>query len=476
MKKIFISFMIILFCITSAYAKDIIKGSIVTGDKKGFYYQIGGGDVTPLPYTPDKSDIDLEVHGHAGLGYNCGIFDPEFSIVNSLNSLKSSFEHMETQVVANAKAAILELPAYKLAQYMPTLYNLIQNGVANGQFDFGVATKSCQQMVSEVAAGKNPYNNWLQASLGDQWKYNMSLAGTQAARAGLLGAKQIDINQVKSDIAKDNGKSGVQWVQGNSKGGDDLYAGGEGQPIIYLTSDTVIAGYNVLIDSKRRYDDKSAPTRTDVNARIVDTFSDPTKAAQWAVKVIGEQEITTYDGGKKTSIPGRGLLNDVQDITTDINKKLSDLVDGSVKIDLQHLKEVSPPKVMLNNTVIQMLRKQSNPLMQAIYVNKIAEEVAVAKVIDKAKLVMQFLEVGSQAPPIYANHAAQNGLHDTENRLRQFISDLRDNPKDNEEFVGGTITKLMSNINAQEVSSAAIRPSINTPPQMEYGAVQKNQK
>lgn len=475
MQKIFIFFPVVLFCVTSVYAKDILKGSLVPGSTEGLYYEIGGGDVTPLPYAPDESDIDLDVNGNAGLGYNCGIFDPEFSIVNSLNSLKSSFEHMETQVIENAKAAILELPAYKLAQYTPTLYNLIQNGIGNGQFDFDLATKNCQQMVSQVGIGKNPYADWAQASLGDKWKYNMSLAGTQAARDGLLGNAVPDINQVQKDIDKDNGKSGVQWVQGISKG-ENLYAGGEGQPMIYLTADTVIAGYNVLIDTNRRYDDKSAPVRTDINARIVDTFPDPKKAAEWAVKVIGEQEITTYGGGKKTSVPGRGLLNDVQDTSTDIKQKLVNLVNGSVKIDIEHLKEISPPKVMLNNSVIQMLRKQSNPLMQAIYLNKIAEEVAVAKIIDKAKLVMQFLEVGSQVPPIYANHAAQNGLNDTENRLRRFISDLRNNPKDNEEFVGGTISKLMSNVNAQEVSSATIRPSINTPPQMEYGAIQKKQK
>ena len=120
-----------------------------------------------------------------------------------------------------------------------------------------------------------------------------------------------------------------------------------------------------------------------------------------------------------------------------------------------------------------MLRKQTDPLMQAIYVNKVAEEVAVSKVIDKAKLALELLEVGAQVPAIYANHAAQAGLQSTENRLRQFIDDLRNNPKDNEEFVGKTISTLMNAINTQEAASASIRPSINTPPVINQGAVMK---
>ncbi len=458
------------------YAKEPIKtDSLIPGDTSGLYYEIGGGDVTPLPYAPDSSDIDLNVNGNAGLGYNCGVFDPEASIVNSLNNIGASFEHMETQVINNAKGALLELPAYKMAQYMPVLYKLMQDGIANGQFDFGVSTKSCQQMVSAVGSGKNPYNDWLQASLGDQWKYHMSLADSQAAQSGLLGDTSQDINQVKSKINQDNGKSGVEWVKGVSKSGG-LYAGGAGQPVIDLTSDTVIAGYNVLIDKNRSYNDTSAPQRTQENARIIDTFSNPKAAALWAVKVAGEQKITTYAGGQKTSVPGRGLLNDVQNETGTIKQKLTNLVDGSDKINIQNLKAVSPPKILLNNAVIQMLRKQTNPLMQAIYINKVSEEVAVARVIDKAKLILQFLEVGAQVPPIYANHAAHDNLQNVQNRLSQFINDLRNSPKDNEEFVGKTISTLMNAENAQESASASIRPSVNTPPLMENGAVKKNKE
>lgn len=447
-----------------------LQGSLVPGDTNGFYYEIGGGEVTPLPYTPDSSDIDLDVDANAGLGYNCGLFDPKFSIVNSLNNIKASFEQMEGQVIENAKGALLELPAYLIAEYKPELYKLMQDGISNGRFDFNTSTKSCQDMVSEIGDGKNPYHDWLQASLGDQWKYHMSLAAPERGQNGLVGSSPQDINQVNHHINQDNGKSGVAWVNGASKGGV-FYAGGQGQPPILITTDTVMAGYNILIDNKRALNDKDAPPRTKTNARILDAFESPLIAAKWTVNVVGDQEITTYAKGKKQSIPGRGLLNDVQDETMTVKKNVIDLVTGTKKMTLENLKSISPPKIMLNTAVIQMLRKQSNPLMQMIYINKIAEEVAVARVIDKAKLALQCLEVGSQVPAIFVNHAAQPAIQALINRLRLYIGELRNNPKDNEEFVGKTIALLMGATRASLNAAAIIRPSAKSSPAMENGAV-----
>lgn len=468
-----ISYSLVLISAINYANAGVIDNTLVPGDTNGLYYRIGGGDVTPLPYAPDDDDIDLNVNGNVGLGYNCGLFNPEMSIVNSLNNVNASFEHMISDVIQNAKGALMELPAYELSKDMPNVYKLVQDGIGNGEYDFGLSTKTCQQMASQVDSGKNPYNDWLQASLGDDWKYHMSLAGMQASRSGFLGSASEDINQVKHKVNQDNGKHGIEWVRGVRKNGEK-YAGGVSQPAIMLTYDTVVAGYNVLANKNRAYDDTSAPVKTESNAQLLETFSNPKLAGQWVAKVVGEQKITTYANGKKDSIPGIGLLNDVQTQAADIKKKLTNLVDGSTPITLKRLKEISPPKIMLNSAVIQMLRKQSNRLMQAIYINKIAQEVATARVIDKAKLGLQLLEVGSQVPPIYANNAAQRSLRDEKSRMEQAITDLRNNPKDNEEFVGNTIATLMGATTEQEAESAAIRPSEDTPANMQGGAVEKN--
>ena len=448
------------------------QNSLIPGNTGGLYYQLGGGDVTPLPYAPDSDDIDLGVSGTAGLGYNCGQFNPMASIVNGLDGLKGSFEHMEAHVMSNAEGALLELPAWKLSQTFPTLYRLLQDGISNGQFDVGISEKNCQQMSSEISQGKDPYNDWLQASLGDNWKYHMNMSGSQ--NSNLLGASVPDIHQASQEVNADNGKSGVQWTHGNNlpNKGDALYAGGQGQPVIHLIGDTVLAGYNALVDKTRLPWDKSTPAPTPANKNLLNAFPSPADAAKWIVNVVGEQEITTYPGGDKTSTPGVGLLSDVQISAADIKKKLVALVTNvNSDLSIKKLQEVSPPRVMINNATIQMLRNQTDGVMQAIYIDKLADEVAVARVIDKAKLALNIMQVGEQVPPINANHAAQNGIALSIKHLKSWIAELRENPKDNQEFVGNTVAALINDEKSKQIATSMTRPSANKAEPMVDGAL-----
>ena len=464
-----------LFVCLNSYADFGSSTALVPGDTGGMYYRLGGGDVTPLPYTDGGRNFNLNFDGNAGLGLNCGSFDPTASFVNSMNGMGNSFNKITQNVMNNMKGMLISEAGYLLAKSLPNVYKFARDGIDFGQFNYSLGFKSCEQGLAQADQGKNPANEWMKQAMNDDWKYHMSVASTQAARSGLLGEAKSDIVQAKSDVDKDAGKKGVQWVRGIPKDGTN-YAGGEGQPTIMLTADTVIAGYNVLVGQNRDYDDKSAPTKDDDNKRLVDAFPTPLDAAKWVVSVVGEQEISTYAGGKKKSIPGKGLLNYVQDETKTVKDGLTDLVTshGDSDLTVKNLKAVSPPKIMLNAAVINMLRKESNSLMQAIYVNKLSEEVAVARVIDKAKLGLQLLEVGQQVPTIFANDAAQKGINNGKDRMTKWIANLRSNPKDNEEFVGKTITTLMGATTAQELSSAAIRPSAVTPPVMQNGAIVKS--
>jgi integrating conjugative element protein (TIGR03755 family) len=345
----------------------------------------------------------------------------------------------------------------------------MRDGFDFGTKGFSLSTKSCQTMLDEVDEGENPGRKWGQVAVGQDWTYHMNLASSQAARSGLLGSAAGDIVQAQDDVKKDSGSKGVDWTHGSRK--NPSKAGGKSQPEIYVVKDTVIAGYNVLIGNGRSYDDSSVPNKTDQNARLVNDFSAPLKAAAWVTQVIGEQEMTTYPGGEKNSIPGIGLLNFVQAQSKQIKKDLTDLVTGEKPINLDNLTAVSAPKVMINSSVINMLQKQSNRLLQAIYVDKIAQEIAVARVIDKAKMGLQLLQVGSQVPPIFSNNAAQQSITNYEKRLSDWIANLRANPKDNSEFVGNTIATLMQNSNDQIAASAAIRPEGEAAPAMENGAI-----
>lgn len=469
MVKKMIGLFIMAFVTQTVLANSVHNGSLIPDKDGDTYYQLGGGDVTPLPYANDSIDMDLNFGGTTGMGFNCGAFSPQASLMNSLNGVRDTFGDMSNKVYQSMTGMIIGEGGYLLAKAMPNVYKFIRDKMDFGQRDMSLATKSCETMLNEVDRGQNPGNDWLQASMGDDWKYRMSLAGS-----GSGSDKTDDIVTTSSQISKDSGKNGVVWTKGSSHQGVK-YAGGEDQPIIHLTRDTVIAGYNVLVGHNRSLDDLSPPQKSDATKRLVAAFPDPKEAADWVARVVGEQNMTTYIGGTKQSVPGLGLLPEINRQTQQINQTLTDFVEGKEPTTVENLKSISAPGIMLNVEVVDLLKLQTSAVTQAIYMNRIAEGVATARVIDKAKLALELLEVGRQVPAIYSNHAAQKGIMEEETRLRQWIKNLRTDPNDNAEFVGKTISTLLYKTNREE---GLIRQTETSEPSniMQDGAIKTDQE
>ncbi len=466
-KKIILALSLLAF--TMGAHADLIPG----GNGSDLYYNFGGGNPTPLPPVANNNRIPLYAKGAAGLGYNCGVFNPQMSLIDSLNSVKSSYQQMVGSILQNATGALTEMPAYAIARADPNLYQQLQSSLFNARQDLEVSTKSCEQVSNEIDAGKDPYDGWLKASLGDTWKYRMNMASSSSLNSGYLGASNGDINQAKTAVDQDNGASGVVWVQGTSKGDGSKYAGGRGQPEILLINDTVLAGYNILIDPQNRaYDAKNPPPQNANTAGITSIFSLPQDAADWATHVLGDEIITTYPGGRKTSSPGVGLLWDVQAQATQVQQDLTNLVTGTSDMTLSNLKAVSAPRVMINQAVIKTIQQQTSSIMQSIIIQKLATEVASARVIDKAELTLQLLMVGEQAPPIYANQPAQAAINSAMTRLKDYISQFMFNNDVNQQFVSKTVTQILQETANEQAANAAIRPDQNTPAVMNNGAIQ----
>jgi integrating conjugative element protein (TIGR03755 family) len=302
----------------------------------------------------------------------------------------------------------------------------------------------------------------------------MSLAGSQADEDGLLGGSAGDIVQAKAQIDKNAGKSGVQWVQGIHKDGQ-TYAGGQGQPVIELTADTITAGYNVLIGGNRPYDDKSAPIANSNNAGITDVFASPTAASAWAEYVIGEHAISTYAGGKKKSTPGKGLLHYIQAQTTTLRPIISKLVTGETALTLKSLQELDSPKITISAGVIKAIQKINDPTLQAIWVNRIAQGIAANRVINKANVIRQFLLVGSEVPAIASNTVAQSGIQTDIEHLNLFINSVRQGPGNTQTFLAGSISDLLSAVRSQELANASTQPSAPAAPVLQNGAIRQSE-
>jgi integrating conjugative element protein (TIGR03755 family) len=450
------------FFLLSVISSTAYADLIPTADSP-WYYKLGGGQSVANPAYRGAYTVPLHVEAEVGLGYNCGVFNPQLSITNSLNAIKNSFQNIQHALIEHATSAIAELPMYAISRADPALYHLLNNAMLGAREDLNISMKTCQQMQYEIGKGQNPYHDWMTLSLGNDWEYHMSLAANDQ--------NSSDINQAKAAIEKANGDQGVPWVHGVTMGRKGFYAGGKGQPPILILHDTAIAGYNVILQLHRDYDETHAPAKTEDNAQLVDTWPNPVLAAQWISNVLGDEKITTYPEGDKSASPGVGLLPDNQALSQQLIPKLQNLVNTKQALSIDSLKEVSAPGVMLNTAVIQAIR-QKPAVTQAIVIHKLAQEVATAKVLDKALLARQILQEGSQVPAVHANKAAQDAIHQALLRLDQAMNNLLFNAQVRKAFVSETAAELLQTNTTEQLNNASIRSSL-TPALMQQGALKK---
>jgi len=447
--------------ILSLLATDAAADLIPTADSP-WYYKLGGGQSVANPAHRSSHTIPLRVEVDVGSGYNCGLFNPRLSITHSLNSITHSFQAIQQSMIEHATSAVTQLPMYAISRADPALYHLLNNALLGAREDLNISMKSCQKMESDIAKGKNPYQDWMTVSLGNDWQYHMSLANQDK------NSESADINQAKTNVEQANGDQGIPWVQG-VPARHGFYAGGKGQPPILVLHDTAIAGYNVILQMNRDYADVRAPRRTTDNQHLVDTWATPTLAAQWITTVLGDEKITTVATGEKSSSPGVGLLPDNQALTQIVLPKLQNLVAAKPPLSLAQLTEVSAPGIMLNQAVIQAIREKP-PVTQAIVINKLAQEVATATLVDKAQLARQILQEGSQVPAIHGNPAAQHAIQQALAHLDHATQQLLLTAQVRKAFVSETAAQLLETQTAEQQINATQQPG-KTPVLMQNGAL-----
>lgn len=452
--------------ITSAtFAADIIP----TGDSNNLlYYKIGGGSNYALPPVQDTQTINLGAEADLSMGNTCGAFNPALSISNTLNDLKNSADNIQQIVISNATGSLIQAPMYFLAQANPTAYNLINNALINAHKQLDLSTKSCEQVKNQISQGQNPYKDWGTIALGEQWKQHLSLtsSGTE------------DINAVKKDIDANAGNSGVPWVQGQKSSNSSGYnAGGLSQPPVHVVADTVKAGYNAML-LRDLNDNSPAPT----HGELAKQFPKPIDAANWITNVVGDQTITTcndqscksHEGG----ISGRGLLPWIT-TCSDQNKsfcadtlrtQLANLMTSQSLMTKENLEAVSASGIMVSPQIIQSIRSMDSN-QQAIIVNKLAQEVATQRVIDRALIARNILQTGSQVPVIAANKPAQIILHQSIANLDKDIQSLAFETQVRKQMMSDTLSSILNYQNNQAATAMRVPKVIATQPLMHDSAI-----
>jgi integrating conjugative element protein (TIGR03755 family) len=368
-----------------------------------WYYGVGGQRPLTAPASPITNSIILGGSLDWGSGFNCSAFDPTLGIANTLNQVKSGADAIQQQVTDAATGAIASLPLLMLQRANPGLYELLMNSMARAEQGVQVSTRSCQQMQQTISQGGNPLEGWIDISRTHDWQEQMGTGGYRSA--------SVDVVQAQQNVEKNNGENGVTWVGGTK-------AGGRGQQPIDIPSDIVKAGYN---QSLNRAANSNAPAPQN-GSRVSELWETPEELMSFSRSLLGEEKVRTYSDRPTETMPARGMSFEINKEVERLTPIFDGLIDGSIEMSGDNLLSISTPSVVITSGTIQALRKLSVS-ERNILKGRLIQEVATARIIEMALMLLRLLFSGAQEPNVSQNGPAQEAAQKYSARLQQSIDD-----------------------------------------------------
>lgn len=367
----------------------------VIGDE--VMYSIGGGNAVSMSGAAGMRSIGV------GVGWNsnlmCGDMSISTTIQNQLNGLTNGFQNIMSSVIQSATRAVASLPALIIQRADPGLYNLLTNGVLQARLDFDRSKLTCRAMAEKMAGIAGGQLGWSQLAEG------MALRTAVASNDAVSAVEQAE---------KSRGNQGVPWVGGGN-------AGGSSQAPIKVVGDVTRAGYNLV--NGRSVSDTSSIAASNCTSLSCKTWSSPQAAVTWATRVLGEQEQRTCAVCTKTqTVPGVGLTPLIQEEYEAKLKALQALISGARKPTLENLDEAGSASLSITRGVVEALREEPD---QDLLAHRLASEVALASVLEKALLLQRTLLTGKKEPNVAANQMAVEAVNQETDTLDREILNLK---------------------------------------------------
>ncbi|MFK4135343.1 integrating conjugative element protein [Pseudomonas luteola] len=372
------------------------SGNVIGDD---VLYRIGGGNAVSMGSAGNMQSIGV------GAGWNtnliCGNMSLTTTLQNQLNGATNGFQTIMSSVIQNATSAVASLPALIIQRANPALYNLLTNGVLQARVDFDRSKATCRAMAEKMANIAGNQMGWGQLAEGQAMRDEVAGNGDAVAATAAAEASR--------------GNRGVPWVGGEN-------AGGAGQQPIRVVGDVTRAGYNLLTGRSAK-ETSSIGTSDCDNGLVCGTWSSPQEAVTFANRVLGEQELQTCEDCNKTAtMTGVGLSPLIQEEYEKKLTALKNLVDGNKRPTTENLKEASSDSLPITRGVIEALRNEQD---QAVLMRRLASEVSLASILEKALLLMRLLLAGAKEPNVANNDLALEGLHKQNDVLQQEILNLK---------------------------------------------------
>lgn len=326
-------------------------------------YSIGGGNAVSMGRAAGMRSLGV------GVGWNsnliCGDMSIQTTLRNQLNGITNGFQQIMSSVIQSATSAVASLPALIIQRADPGLYNLLTNGVLQARLDFDRSKLTCRAMAEKMAETRR-------------------------------------------------GNDGVPWVGGSN-------TGGSGQPAIKVVGDVTRAGYNLV--NGRSVTDTSSIAPSSCGSLSCQSWTSPQAAVEWATRVLGEKEQRTCDACTKTeTTPGVGLTPLIQEEYDAKLQALQDLVSKAKNTTPENLREAGSASLPITRGVIEALRDEPD---QHLLSQRLASEVALSSVLEKALLLQRTLLTGKKEPNVAANELAVEAVNHESDTLDREIRNLK---------------------------------------------------
>ncbi len=375
----------LLLCLLGAAAVGRAEEAAPTDDG-GWYYHIGGG----APYFPLAALGQRQLAGSSpwnSIG-SCG-FPFQNSLHQYMGDMDNNIYGLKKRVIDSTSKLILASPMGVVQRANPGLYDLLMKGIADARRLYDKAQRECRSMQHQ---GAGVLGDWLALSKGHSWSRSRG-----RGEAAMVAEREIE---------EQGGAAGLPWVAGK-------YAGGTRQPALRPVHDVVQAGF-------RQWGRGRASALGDIQR----VWRTPEQAAEWVVAVVGDKELRTCPRCRRVRTHLGAGLRPLQTQEFELLLELLEksLAKGWRRIDLQRL-SAAGMGIVVTAQLLQALGKES-PAQQAILVRRLAGEIALARVLEKALIARQLLAVGRQEPNVAMNHGAQREIDQAQQRLQREMEEV----------------------------------------------------
>jgi integrating conjugative element protein (TIGR03755 family) len=386
--------------IGAAHAADPInagsRGSVLGDD---VLYSIGGGSAVSMGRAGNMQNVGVGVGWSSNL--MCGNMDLSSTLQNQLNGTTAGFQNIMSSVIQNATGAVASLPALIIQRADPALYNLLTNGVLQARLDFDRSKSSCMAMAQRMVDVGSKQTGW------------GALADGQAMKEAVN--QNSDAVAATKTAEADKGNTGVPWIGGQK-------AGGRSQQPIRVIGGVTRAGYN-LLNSRSAVDTSPISPSSCNSGMLCGTWKSPDEAAQFANRVLGEVEQQTCETCVKTSATaGVGLTPLIQEEYDTKLQALQELISGNKQVTAENLAAAGSNSLPISKGVITALKDEPD---QELLAQRLASEVAVSSVLEKALLLQRTLLAGTKEPNVSANEIATSAISTETQNLTLEIDNLK---------------------------------------------------